>query len=69
MNTDKAVGQLEFGLTADLGVVGKVVFAQVKKEDTLKSKSVVTREAANAVPATRGVDHDTDDSTPMRSVV
>ena len=50
-NTSRAVDQLEFGLTVDLGDIGKVAFAHVNKEDTLHSVEVVTQEAVPAVPA------------------
>ncbi len=48
--TSRAVDQLEFGLTVDLGDVGKVAFAHVNKEDTLMT-GVVTP-AVEGMPAT-----------------
>ena len=59
-NTDKAVDALQFGLSVDLGDIGTVAFAHVKEEDQMKTMDVV--------PATYGVDHDTDASTPIRMV-
>ena len=51
MNTDSAVDKLEFGMTIDLGDIGKVALAHTNKKDTQKSMTFVTTEAADAIPA------------------
>ncbi len=72
MNTDSAVDKVEFGLTVDLGDIGKVALAHTNQKDTMKSMSFVTTEAKAAVPgmdATYSVDEDDDPSTAARTVV
>lgn len=52
MTTDSEIDKLEFGLTIDLGDIGKVALAHTNQKDTMKSMTFVTQEAVAAVPAT-----------------
>lgn len=54
-NTNKALDQLVFGLTVNLGDIRKVAFTHVKKENQLKKMTT------DAVPAAyRTTDHNND---------
>ena len=63
MNTDSAVDKLEFGLTVDLGDIGKVAIAHTNVKDTMKSMTFITQEAMAAVDATYGWDNDSNETT------
>ena len=65
MNTDSAVDKVEFGMTVDLGDIGKVALAHTNLKDTMKSMSFVTQKAVMGEDATYSVDHDSNETTDM----
>ena len=65
MNTDSAVDKIEFGMTVDLGDIGKVALAHTNIKDTMVPDIT---EAVMFKAATFGVDRDDNDMTPLEMV-